>query len=213
MSRFETVPIEPLEMWSSDGTPAGTRIEADLMPGAASGVDRFDPGITVAANMLVFSGKTPQHGIEPRKWVPGGAPPSAQVIARLVFYNNSAADGFNESADAADDNAIARDKVALLPGRAVRFVALTVTRTHVFFGAAAFVNVRLTRSVQAPAARRTLTCGAAASGQADGSPAVPKRTSKSSDVSDVPAGRVATSTMIPFSPRAKLVRLWKSEAG
>ena len=40
----------------------------------------------------------------------------ARVIARHIFYNNSAFDGGNAGANAADDGAIATDKVALLPG-------------------------------------------------------------------------------------------------
>ena len=38
------------------------------------------------------------------------------VLSRLLFYNNSAYDGGSPAANAADDGAIANDKVALLPG-------------------------------------------------------------------------------------------------
>ena len=41
----------------------------------------------------------------------------SHVVGRHVFYNRSAWDGNNAAANAADDNAIASDKVALLPGR------------------------------------------------------------------------------------------------
>lgn len=41
---------------------------------------------------------------------------SARVTHRLVFYNNSRFDGFDSSANANDDPAIASDKEALLPG-------------------------------------------------------------------------------------------------
>jgi hypothetical protein len=44
--------------------------------------------------------------------------PAAQVLARDVFYNNSAFDGNDAAANSADDNAIASDKGALLPGQA-----------------------------------------------------------------------------------------------
>ena len=43
-------------------------------------------------------------------------PPPASVIARHVFYNNSAYDGRSPAANAADDGAIAADKVPLRPG-------------------------------------------------------------------------------------------------
>jgi len=42
---------------------------------------------------------------------------SSQVEARLVFYNNSSADGNDPLANASDDNAIAADKQVLLPGQ------------------------------------------------------------------------------------------------
>ena len=40
-----------------------------------------------------------------------------EVVARHVFYNNSAFDSRSAAASAADDNAIATDKAALLPVR------------------------------------------------------------------------------------------------
>jgi hypothetical protein len=42
--------------------------------------------------------------------------PPAEVVARSVFYNQSAFDGNDASASASDDAAIATDKAALLPG-------------------------------------------------------------------------------------------------
>ena len=62
---------------------------------------------------------------------PGGTPggpdgaPVANVLARQVFYNNSSFDGGNPAATAADDNAIATDKYALLPGQAATFANYT----------------------------------------------------------------------------------------
>lgn len=41
---------------------------------------------------------------------------AARVTHRLVFYNNSRFDGFDSAGNANDDQAIASDKVALLPG-------------------------------------------------------------------------------------------------
>ncbi|HYW81439.1 MAG TPA: lamin tail domain-containing protein, partial [Thermoguttaceae bacterium] len=42
---------------------------------------------------------------------------AAQVVGRYVFYNNSKFDGENPAANTADDQAIAVDKTALLPGQ------------------------------------------------------------------------------------------------
>jgi len=47
------------------------------------------------------------------------------VVGRHVFYNRSAFDGNNAGADAADDNAIAADKQALLPGQVAGFTNYT----------------------------------------------------------------------------------------
>jgi hypothetical protein len=49
----------------------------------------------------------------------------AAVVNRRVFYNDSAFDGNDPAANAADDNAIAPDKQALLPGGAATFANYT----------------------------------------------------------------------------------------
>ena len=51
--------------------------------------------------------------------------PPATVVGRWVFYNNSAWDGNNPAANANDDNAIATDKTALLPGGTASFANYT----------------------------------------------------------------------------------------
>jgi hypothetical protein len=54
------------------------------------------------------------------------APNAGPVVAgRYVFYNNSSFDGKNAAAGSADDNAIAPDKTALLPGQQARFTNYT----------------------------------------------------------------------------------------
>jgi glucose/arabinose dehydrogenase len=52
-------------------------------------------------------------------------PLAAEVVGRWVFYNNSAFDGRNPAIDASDDNAIAPDKQALLPGQLASFSNVT----------------------------------------------------------------------------------------
>jgi hypothetical protein len=49
------------------------------------------------------------------------SPAPARVVGRHVFYNASGFDGADAAAGAADDAAIATDKVALLPGQAAAF--------------------------------------------------------------------------------------------
>jgi len=47
--------------------------------------------------------------------------PPAEVVGRRVFYNQSAFDGNNQFPTAEDDNAVAPDKTALLPGETATF--------------------------------------------------------------------------------------------
>ena len=47
------------------------------------------------------------------------------VIGRYVFYNDSVFDGHDAAANALDDNAIAADKQALLPGQNAAFANYT----------------------------------------------------------------------------------------
>jgi sialidase-1 len=49
----------------------------------------------------------------------------AAIVGREIFYNNSAFDGHNVGANAADDGAIATDKSALLPGQTATFANYT----------------------------------------------------------------------------------------
>jgi hypothetical protein len=48
-------------------------------------------------------------------------PEETGVVSRLTFYNNSAWDGFTPEASALDDEAVAVDKTALLPGDVANF--------------------------------------------------------------------------------------------
>ena len=56
---------------------------------------------------------------------PPPAPDPAAVVGRHVFYNNSAFDGWNAVANAADDAAIAADKLPLRSGQTASFVNYT----------------------------------------------------------------------------------------
>src|SRR5205085_6961861 len=47
--------------------------------------------------------------------------PTAEVVGRHLFYNHSVFDGNDRGANAADDAAVAPDKVALLPGQSATF--------------------------------------------------------------------------------------------
>jgi hypothetical protein len=91
--------------------PLGGGYLLSLRPGAAS-------GIRDAAGNLLAAGAVDE-------WR------TTAVAGRHVFYNNSAFDGRNRLANAADDAAIATDKSALLPGRPAAFANYTASSNGV----------------------------------------------------------------------------------
>jgi ELWxxDGT repeat protein len=63
------------ELWSSDGTIAGTQVVADTWPGAHGAT--ISPRAGVAGGMLLFSSEVPGMGSEPWRWVPDSNKPVA----------------------------------------------------------------------------------------------------------------------------------------
>lgn len=76
----------------------------------------WTPGMGVT---LDFKGSAPDLGAFE------SAGQSSALVGRYVFYNDSAFDGNNAAANAADDAAIATDKTALLPGQTASFANYT----------------------------------------------------------------------------------------
>lgn len=99
-----------LSIWNADGS--GYRfINLDGLPGR----DMFsleDSTYSIPYNIL-WTGHSPAFTTP------------ATVAGRHVFYNHSAFDGNNAAANAADDDAIAPDKQALLPGQQATFANYT----------------------------------------------------------------------------------------
>jgi len=107
-------PATGAELWVSDGTTAGTVMAGDIAPGPdSSGTSNLE----VVARTLFFSADSGLWKVDL------GALPA--VVGRHVFYNHSGYDGDNGAANAADDNAIATDKAALLPGESASFANVT----------------------------------------------------------------------------------------
>jgi len=78
------------------------------------------PGDATLGHTVILSHETP--------WALayfGNQTSHAEVIGRHVFYNNSAFDGDDPAANVQDDQAIAIDKIALLPGQAAAFANYT----------------------------------------------------------------------------------------
>jgi ELWxxDGT repeat protein len=105
------------ELWQSDGTAVGTVIVDDIQPGPAGSNPFY---LTNVNGTLFFSADDGTHGVEP--WVLGPVAPPSTVVGRDLFYAGSTQydlpGGSNPQTPNpfSDDNAIATDKVAYLPG-------------------------------------------------------------------------------------------------
>jgi len=63
--------------------------------------------------------------LEPRQVLTSLVPVDTAIVGRYVFYNDSGFDNYDASASVADDNAIATDKAALLPGETATYDNIT----------------------------------------------------------------------------------------
>jgi hypothetical protein len=113
--------------FSVDGHVYSTMTPASL---PAGGRWLFDHPFYMILNVNAggsFGGPTGANSTFPQTmlvdYVRAYAPPD--VVGRSVFYNDSAFDGNNAAANAADDGAVAPDKTALRPGVAASFVNVT----------------------------------------------------------------------------------------
>jgi len=105
-------------LWKSDGTEAGTVV--------------FDDSLSVSnlyavGDTLYIINRDPAIGTEP--WVLRTSSDS-HVVGRHLFYNDSAFDGDDAAANAADDGAIAPDKSAYLPGTGLSTKASVSSYVH-----------------------------------------------------------------------------------
>ncbi len=80
--------INGRELWLSDGTADGTRMVADLRPGASSSTPL---GLTAFGESIIFSADTPETGRE--LWISGGDTISTNLIADLTPGTESSAFG------------------------------------------------------------------------------------------------------------------------
>ena len=103
-------------LWQSDGTSFGTAM--------VEGLDSVR-GLVPAGTGDVFF-HAAQAGTGGELWrFDATEPPSAHVMARRIVYNNSAFDGRNPAANAADDTAVDTRKTAMLPGSTAGFQNIT----------------------------------------------------------------------------------------
>jgi ELWxxDGT repeat protein len=97
------------ELWKSDGSPGGTSLAMDIAPGAASSNPQ---NLANVNGTLFFAAAAAAANHEP--WIARAA--ATNVEGTHLFYNDSTYDGDDPAAGAADDSAIATDKVAYVPG-------------------------------------------------------------------------------------------------
>jgi ELWxxDGT repeat protein len=96
------------ELWTSDGTAAGTVIVQDIKAGSSGSLPNF---LTNVNGKLFFAADDGAHGVEP--WVLQVA---STVSGTKLFYKGSTKWNVTNGATFSDDNAIAPDKTAYLPG-------------------------------------------------------------------------------------------------
>lgn len=66
------------ELWVSDGTPAGTRMVKDIVPGS----EGCDPKwLTVLGDKVFFSANTPEYG--PELWVSDGTDAGTHLVKNI----------------------------------------------------------------------------------------------------------------------------------
>ncbi|MCC6781209.1 MAG: hypothetical protein IT457_00075 [Planctomycetes bacterium] len=68
------------EPWSTDGTPAGTAMVRDIIPGAGSSSPQQLLGLG-ASRLLLFSARTTPYGAEP--WISDGSAAGTRVLAEI----------------------------------------------------------------------------------------------------------------------------------
>ncbi|MES1241382.1 MAG: hypothetical protein ABUT39_07170 [Acidobacteriota bacterium] len=71
-------PAHGVELWSSDGTPAGTRLVRDVCPGPCSGADHV---LLSNQGLFYFAGTDGIHGVEP--WASDGTPEGTRMVRDL----------------------------------------------------------------------------------------------------------------------------------
>jgi hypothetical protein len=111
-------------------------IEVDRKTGASgtfSAVATLGGGVTVFDDQNLTAGTQYTYEIKAIDLAGSSAPsnqltvtpPVPTIVGNYVFYNNSVFDGFNGSSNVTDDNAIATNKQALLPGQTATFQNVT----------------------------------------------------------------------------------------
>jgi len=118
---FGVVPIAEGQIDISDLTPGAT-YTLRVIPGNGNNVLRGDLNMAQATNRPAFAVAVNETVGDEITFTVTDVPKTPPgILARHIFYNNSAWDGNDPAVNANDDNAIAIDKTPLLPGNTATF--------------------------------------------------------------------------------------------
>ena len=112
----ESTVTETLSGWEGDFETFALGQMTDVVSVHYREAGEFDEFDQMDNLVVQFSNPTVAEGVDF-----GNVEIAHEVVGRHVFYNNSAFDGNEPLANAADDGAIATDKQALLPGQTATF--------------------------------------------------------------------------------------------
>jgi large repetitive protein len=73
--------VHGIELWTTDGTPKGTRLLKDVCPGVCSSLAIQQNVLAVSGNSLFFSATDGEHGAEP--WVTDGTSAGTHIVQDL----------------------------------------------------------------------------------------------------------------------------------
>jgi hypothetical protein len=136
---LQTVTAEPgpvVHLTFTSSSTFAQNLEIDRKTGNSGtyiAIETVTPTTTVYDDSNVIAGTTYYYEIKAidnagssiTSNVLGATPPAATVVGNFIFYNNSKFDGQNGSSNLTDDNAIAPDKMALLPGQTATYQNIT----------------------------------------------------------------------------------------
>jgi ELWxxDGT repeat protein len=77
-------PVHGVELWASDGTPAGTRLLRDVCPGPCLGADHV---LATNQGLFYFAGRDGAHGLE--LWASDGTPAGTRMVRDIAPGSDS----------------------------------------------------------------------------------------------------------------------------
>ncbi len=120
-----TVPSSYTEYVEVDRKAGANGAYAAVTTLAGSATSYMDQNLTAGVQYYYEIKAIDLAGASPASNALSVTPPVPTIVGNYIFYNNSVFDSNNGSSNLTDDNAIATDKSALLPGQAATFANYT----------------------------------------------------------------------------------------